>query len=333
MKLNDKTVCLLFRQPGRFFSMERIFHQLDPLLGNRINVSRWYAGHSRFAPGHLLSNIRSASKNKADVYHVTGDVHYVVLGLPSRRVLLTIHDCVFLYRSTGLKRKLLKWILLDLPVRRSRLITTISEATKRDVIKYTGCAEDKVVVIPDPVNDTIYHVEADFREDNPILLFIGTTINKNLPRVASALEGIRCRLDIVGKLSGDQEEALRRYKIQFSSQAGLSDQEMAGKYVNADIILFPSTFEGFGLPIVEGQKAGRVVITSNLDPMKETAGGAACLIDPFDSASIRAGVIQIIRDKAYREQLIRDGLINAERFNAESIAGKYLACYDKIINS
>jgi len=313
--------------------MERIFQQLSPLFAREMNVSSWSAPSSKFAPAELLRNIRSAAKNEADVYHVTGDIHYVVMGLPRRRTVLTIHDCVFLYNASGFKRRLLKWILLDMPVRRSRLVTTISEATKKDILKFSGCSPDKVVVIPDPVSDGIYYRPAEFNQNKPVLLFVGTTENKNLLRAAAALEGLSCRLDIVGRLSAEQEQALSRHKIEYTAKAGLSDGEIADKYAQSDIVLFPSVFEGFGLPVVEGQQAGRPVITSNLDPMRDVAGKGACLVDPYDVWSIRDGVVRVIRDGEYRQQLVREGFANVRRYSAGEVAGQYLACYDQLLNS
>ncbi|HXB07528.1 MAG TPA: glycosyltransferase family 1 protein [Puia sp.] len=321
----------LFRKPGRFFSIERVFAQLDPDLAGYVTIQHWTAPFGGASFKSIFGNIRSARSSRADLYHITGDVHYLALGLPSRRTILTIHDCVFLYQEQGFKRTLLKWLFLDLPVRRSTLVTTISEATRRDIIKHTGCAPGKVIVIPNPVNDRIQQAPGEFSAAIPRILFIGTTQNKNLERVVPALEGISCRLDIVGELSAEQENLLKQYKIPYECRSRLSDEEIAGKYASADIILFPSTFEGFGLPIVEGQKAGRVVVTSGIDPMKEVAGGAACLVDPYSVDSIREGVLKVIRDTAYREQLIQAGFTNVERFSTARIAGQYWSCYERVL--
>lgn len=327
-----RSVCLLFRQPGRFFSIERIFQQLRPLLEQTVRVTTTEAAYSRMTPQGVWANIRNAKKCTADVYHVTGDIHYVVIGLPRKRTLLTIHDCVFLHSGTGIKGRLLKWLFLDMPVRRCALITTISEATRKDILKFSGCPPDKVIVIPNPVADTIFYRPATFNNENPVLVFMGTTDNKNLLRVAEALNGIPCRLEIVGRLNAEQEQALADQHICYSNHTDLSDAQVADCYAAADIILFPSTFEGFGLPIVEGQKAGRPVITSDLSPMRDVAGGAACLVDPCDVGSIREGVLKVINDGAYRERLIRDGLQNIGRFSTAAIAAQYLECYQKLAN-
>jgi len=332
MNHSSRSVCLLFRKPGRFFSIEKVFHQLAPFINRQIPVHTLSVPFSKFNIRQVLGNIYASGKSQADIYHITGDIHYVALGLPRRRTVLTIHDCVFLYQSRGLKRLVLKWLFLDLPVRRCRIITTISEATKADIVRYTGCPTDKLVVIPDPVDQGIYYRPHDFRQKQPVILFIGTTVNKNLERVVKALEGVDCLLDIVGRLTPDQQEALSQHHIRYRQQAGLTDEEMAEKYAGADLVLFPSTFEGFGLPIVEGQKAGRPVVTSDLSPMKETAGGAACLVDPLDAASIRAGVLRVIEDKGYRDGLVQEGFRNVERFAPERIALQYVACYEKLLN-
>jgi glycosyltransferase involved in cell wall biosynthesis len=332
MKAPPSSVCLLFRQPGRFFSIERIFQELSPILAQSLSVRITEMKYSRVTIRNILANIRQAKKCSADIYHITGDVHYVVLGLPTRRTLLTIHDCVFLYAASGLKRRLLKWLLLDMPVHRSGLVTTISEATRQDILNFTGCSPQKVVVIPDPVSDSIRYSPADFRTEEPVILFMGTTDNKNLLRVAQALTGIRCRLEIVGQLNADQKQALKDQAIRYNQHSGLSDEAVAAAYVNADLVLFPSTFEGFGLPIVEGQKSGRPVITSDLSPMKEVAGGAAHLVDPYNVDSIREGVLSVIQQPDYRQQLVEKGLANVRRFSTTAIAAQYLECYNKLAN-
>jgi glycosyltransferase involved in cell wall biosynthesis len=279
----------------------------------------------------IFRNIRAARSARADIYHITGDVHYLAFGLPRKQTILTIHDCVFLYQTAGLKRLLLKWLFLSRPVRRCALITTISESTRQDIIRHTGCTPGKIVVIPNPVDSKIHFAARPFHREEPVILFLGTTPNKNLLRAIPALEGIPCLLDLVGDLSEEAITLLQRCKINYRKGSNLMDEEVVEKYCNADLVLFPSTFEGFGLPIVEAQKAGRPVVTSDLEPMREVAGGAACLVDPYSVASIRDGILKVINDKAYREKLVQAGFQNVERFDTASIVRQYVSCYQRLL--
>lgn len=96
------------------------------------------------------------------------------------------------------------------------------------------------------------------------------------------------------------------------------------------MLCFVSLYEGFGMPIIEAQATGRPVVTSNLGAMAEVAGRGAHLVDPEESGSIRQGVVKILEDGAYREQLVEKGLKNVKRFRAETVAGQYMALYSDI---
>jgi glycosyltransferase involved in cell wall biosynthesis len=277
-----------------------------------------------------LLNGLSTYLQRGDVNHITGDIHYVALFLPGRTTILTIHDCGALERLTGLKRWLMKLFWFDLPARRAKYLTVISEEAKRQLLRHIRVADSKVVVIPDMVSPIYRPCPRRFNEDYPRILHVGTTVNKNLSRLVVALRGIACHLHIIGHLSSDQLREIRAAGIDVTCALDLSQMQMYESYCAADLVSFVSTYEGFGLPILEANAVGRPVVTSNLSSMPEVAGDAACLVDPYDIASIRSGILRTIEDRDYREQLIRSGYDNVQRYLPEQIASKYIELYRRV---
>lgn len=324
-------VAMIFRKPQTYyFSIEKVFALVEPFLKNKISLQKAFVPRHKISLSTFIKNLRFVSKLKADVYHVTGDIHYTVFGLPTRKTILTIHDCVFMYQAHGLKRQILYYLFLKWPVKKSSLITTVSEKSREDIIRFTGCSPDKVVVVADSYDERITFQPHQFNKQRPVFLFVGITPNKNLFRVIEALEGIQCELHIIGKIPAAQREQLEKTKINYRESFNVSDEELRLAYAKADIVLFPSLFEGFGLPIIEAQQTGRAVITSNLSPMKEVAGSGACLIDPLSVKSIRDGIIKVMEETEYREHIIKQGLKNAELYKPDRIANSYLEIYQRI---
>lgn len=325
---------LIFRMPvANFFSIEKVFNVVENEFKDKISSQNFCVPFTSSSLYNVLRNILSVRKLKSDLFHITGDVHYMVLGLPRKKAILTIHDCVFLYRYKGIKKWFMHRLFLKWPVRYCRQITTISERTKQDIIEHTGCAADKIMVIPNPVSKQIIYHARPFQKQKPVILFIGTTANKNLERVIQAIANISCTLEIIGPLSVDIEKLLSEYAIHYQNSFSLTEEELVKKYCDCDIVLFPSLFEGFGLPIIEGQRAGRVVITSDLQPMNEVSGGAACLADPYNADSIRQCVLKVIDDDVYRNDLIQNGFLNVKKYESEYISRQYLNLYLTFLNN
>jgi glycosyltransferase involved in cell wall biosynthesis len=257
-------------------------------------------------------------------------VHYLALGLKRRRTLLTIHDCVSLERLRGLKRAVFRWFWYSLPVRRAALVSVVSESTRRELLRHVKCDPAKVRVVPNCVSSDFLRHDKPFNCSKPVVLHVGTGANKNLERAIEALAGIVCHLKIIGQLNSEQRAALGRHHVEFSNLVRATDAEVVKAYQASDLLLFASTYEGFGLPIVEANATGRPVVTSNLLSMPEVTGEAACMVDPFDVASIRAGVVRVIEGAEYRQALVAAGFENVRRFEPRTIAAQYAALYSEI---
>ena len=183
-----------------------------------------------------------------------------------------------------------------------------------------------------PVVGLFKYYPKEFNNKKPVILQIGTGSHKNVDRLIKALKGISCHLSVIGVLSDEQKRLLNDGKIGYSNAINISNEAIIKKYQEADILSFVSTYEGFGMPIVEAQIVGRPVITSNLSSMPEVAGFAALLVDPYNVEAIRKGILKIILDHKYRNNLIEKGRENAKRFSADTLAQQYVEIYREMAN-
>lgn len=325
-----KVVQLVRRPRSGFFSVERLYEDVRGHLPEDLQLevltNRFY---SNGLWRRLYDSIR-VSRRQADVYHVTGDVHYLTYFLDRRRTLLTVLDCIPLDRHSWVKFWLLWFFWYWLPEKRCTAIAVISQATRDRLLHYLRCDPGKIHVIYCNVSDEFQSDPKAFNVTRPRILHVGARANKNLERHVAALAGLECVLVIIGELSERQCDLLAQHGICYENHVSLSREALLEQYMQSDMLLFASTYEGFGLPIVEAQAVGRPVVTSDLLSMPEVAGGAACLVDPFDVQSIRAGVCRVIDERDYRENLVRIGFENVRRFRVQEIARQYAALYREI---
>jgi glycosyltransferase involved in cell wall biosynthesis len=281
-----------------------------------------------------LFNTFEAIFHQGEINHITGDIHYIAIFLKKRKTVLTIHDFSILRRSSGFRYFIYYDFWYYLPIVRVRFITVISNQIKQELLELFPFAEKKTIVVYNPITIPIYNQKKiGFNKSFPKILHIGVTENKNLERTIIALSKINCHLRIIGSLDIHHLSLLEKYKINFSNDFNLSDEELINEYLNADILSFLSTYEGFGLPIVEAQLLNVPVLTSNINVLKEVSGlDDHQLANPFDIDDIIFHLDKIINDDIYRDELVLRGIDNVKRFKVDEICKQYLSLYKTILN-
>ncbi len=172
-----------------------------------------------------------------------------------------------------------------------------------------------------------------FIKKNPKILIIGTDENKNLTNIFNSVKNIKCELSIIGILSKDNIYALNELNINYKNFINLKNKEIIKQYNECDILLFPSKYEGFGVPILEAQSVGRIVVTSKLEPMQSVGGNGALYVNPNSVKNIREGILKVINSSHIRNDIISNGFKNIKRFDKNKILQDYLSCYKEVLKN
>jgi glycosyltransferase involved in cell wall biosynthesis len=336
--MESKKLKLVFfsRKPRALgnFSVETYFSMVAQELSNEFDVSIVEMPYESKGLFPRLFNAIYCRFKQGDINHITGDIHYVAAFLKKRKTVLTVLDCGMLQQSSGIKKAILKLFWFTMPVKKVRHITAISTATKNELLRHVSCKSNKISVVYVCVNEQFQEAEkkSGSKTEFTELLQIGTAPNKNIERLIAAITDLKVRLTIIGKVSDSIKEKLEKAEIQHSIKDWkLSDAEILEEYQKTDVLTFVSTIEGFGMPIVEANKVGRVVITSNISSMPEIGGDAAIFVDPLKVSSIRKGIIEAIENQEKVTALIRKGYQNANRFEVKQIAENYAAIYRRMV--
>lgn len=299
---------------------------------------------------NILAGAEVINQLHADIYHAL--YHFLPLGVRAGRVIVTLHDLIWVDHSSladGKRwRRWLKGSLGNLGIRRAMTaadhIITVSESTRQAALSAHALSASKLTTVHHGVDPFFFSRAAvslpAHCQGRDFIFTLGNSLPyKNIPRLIRAFSILAPQypdlfLLLVGR--GESYPALVRLagrlgladRVLFSGP--LSDAQVHACYAQALLFAFPSLVEGFGLPVLEAMASGCPVLTANTSSLAEIAGEAAVLIDPLEVEEIAAGMRRLLDSADLRQQLVEQGERRAALFTWEECARKTLAVYRRL---
>lgn len=346
-------------------ALRRTEPSLEIILLNPYPASQnpWYREFESYPLANLgrlpavvsLGNLqlhRAAQKLGLDILHdPCGVAPFLVPGVGYKRV-TTLHDAVpYIYPET---QPLLTRLTFATLVRASRVtadaILTVSTSAADDLVHYAGIPRHKLFITPNGVPPpppcpaaTVSSVLEKLAIHPPYFLYVGALHpRKNLARVAQAFAALRAqqadaRLVIVGPPSWGAQAVLQNLTEQSRADASViltgfvTDEELAALYCGARALVFPSLYEGFGLPALEAMAHGTPVIGSNTSSLPEVVGDAGLLVDPHSAEAIAQAMQRLLEDDTLHSALSVRGRQRSARFSWDNTARKTLEVYQLLL--
>lgn len=301
---------------------------------------------------------RQVQKDQLDLLHCPANTAPLKF-LPNTKLLLTIHDVMYLmplktlplspswYQRLG---RLYRRLVVPYVARRAALITTVSEQSRRDIVAYLGNLSAPLVVVPEAASSTfqrlpeqrLLQIKATYALTQKVILALGgVDPRKNTRRVLEAFAQFQAQapksyqLLLVGlspMVQAEYGELARKLGIENALVMTdfIPEADLVALYNVADMFLYPSLYEGFGLPVLEAMACGAPVISANRTAIPELAGDAALLIDPLDTAMLTNAMRQLAEDEPFRQTLITRGLAQSKKFSWANAARATLALYEEV---
>ena len=272
--------------------------------------------------------------NQGAINHICGDINFISMFMDKKKTINTFLDFYSMKRLKGFKKLIYKFLWIKIPFLKSVKIITISHKTFKELNNLINVNDKKNIhVIGISVSKKFKKKLKKKMSKIPKILVVGTSINKNILNIITSLKSINCELIIVGELNNNIIDVLKINKINYRNLVSINNDRLTNEYKKSDMLLFPSNYEGFGVPILEAQSVGRPVITSKIEPMKFVAGNGAIFVDPKKISQISNAVKNIISRQKYRNFLIKKGFENVKRFKKEVILKEHIKVYNEIINN
>jgi glycosyltransferase involved in cell wall biosynthesis len=316
----------------RVTGQQRYAREIVARLMSRMDIVAPPTG-SRGVRGHLWEQLALPRRLGRDLLwspSTTGP-------LAVKRQVVTIHDCAFFDQANCFSRAFAAWYQFLVPrlARAARQIIAVSEFSKQRIVELCRVPAEKVTVIYSGVGerfrphsaDEIAAVRIKLALPQRYILCVGSLEpRKNLARLLQAWQQVQPRLDglslvLVGAKSHVFRDIGMNQPPPDVHLAGyLDDEHLPAVYSGAESFIYPSIYEGFGLPVIEAMASGVPVITSGVTALPEVAGDAAVYVDPMDVDSIAAGIQRVADDPRLRAELTARGRLRAAQFDWQRTA-------------
>jgi glycosyltransferase involved in cell wall biosynthesis len=323
---------------------------IGPLLGPNFRcvaeASRPYSISEQY---RLPFDVR---REGVDVFHAP---HYVLPVLTPGRTVVTIHDCIHLMFPQYLRHRRLAynyaWTSMWIATHRANRILTVSDTSKRDILRFFPVPADKISVIYNAIDDRfavppreeeVDRVRERYQLAGQFVLYAGNVKpHKNVERLIHAFHTVRrsgcdqVKLVIIGDEISKHpslRRAVHRHNLHKHVRflGFVSDETLAVLYRLASVFVFPSLYEGFGLPPLEAMASGTPVVTSNVSSLPEVVGDAALLVDPYDVQSIAGGLLRVLNDATLRDCLRARGLARVKQYSWERSVQQIHTIYEEV---
>jgi glycosyltransferase involved in cell wall biosynthesis len=300
-----------------------------------------------FAYSHLLISA-TLNRERLDLFHAPANI--IPLGY-TKPAIVTIHDLAIFHNPSWFPTQVFSTrLLVPQTLKRARAILAVSENTAKDLRELFRVPEERISVIHEGVDlqavatTEVVSPQERFGLPEKYFCFVGTLEpRKNLIRLVEAYADLRKRnaalenipLILAGK-KGWKSEAIFKTISANGLEASvrylgyISGAEKIGLIRGAQAFVFPSSYEGFGLPVLEALALGTPVLTSNQSSLPEVTGDAAELIDPESTEAIAKGIERVLFDEPLRKRLRTQGIEQARKFSWEKVALQTIALYEKI---
>ena len=291
---------------------------------------------------------KDAQNLNADIFHgLSGELPLKWNKRPIKKI-VTIHDLIFMRYPKFypfIERKIHLWKFRK-AAQNADLIIAISEQTKKDILHYLKVPESKIKVVYQgchesfkqiPNQDSLNEIKSKFKLPERFILNVGTIEErKNLLNVIKALKDTQIPLVVVGKKQQKYfkkiEKELQKSRVEVQFLEGVLMNELAAIYRLADVFIYPSLYEGFGIPVIEALFSETPVITSNLSSLPEAGGKNSLYVDPKNVEDIKAKILFLWHNESERKRRAEKSLEHAQKFQDEKIAHDLMRIYKEVLS-